>query len=90
MQGGCRMVHGYYDSAINRSGCAVDLADTSAMNKFSHRVSTQGQDQFWLQSRNLPIQVAIASFQFGRFRVAVPWRTAFDHIGDKDLITRQT
>ena len=71
-----------------RSGHVGDTADGNAAVGELHRKAAQRHDHQRFDECNLLIQIAAASLDFVRLRIAVVGRATLDHVGDKDLVAR--
>lgn len=70
--------------------CTMDLANGCTRQKRLHTVTTQRDDQQWLNNVNLAFKVRQKGRLLLRFRVAIVRWTVFDDARNEHVLTRQT
>src|SRR3954462_15397069 len=80
------MVHSNINTSVSTSCAPMNRADLLAFGKkFRHRKTAKGYNCLGIESRNLPIEIAIAGYYFIGIGITIVRGAAFYHIGNKDI-----
>ena len=90
MEGRGGMEHGHNQASVDAMRLPVDAADAGVGDEFRHREASQGDNHFGVDGFNLAVEIGRAGGQFFRLGVAVARWTAFDHVGDEDILPLET
>ena len=80
------MKHGIVYHAAHPLGLAMDAGDGCAGEVALHRKAPEGDNQPGVNQRDLLVEVGPAGLDLWWLGIAVPWRPAFDDIGDIHIL----
>src|SRR5271157_4093627 len=79
------MEHRDHISLADFSHLSVHRTDLCAGHELAHRITSQCNDDARIDGFDLTFKIRIARCQLLRLRIAISWRSAFDHVADKNI-----